>query len=1073
MRARRLGRDLPRVVVFFCLVAALVAPVASPAPPALAACAPRPNVGVQVTPGAGGLLVTITATTNGNTPTNQLTLLSFGAATGAFIDVPGQTPGRTGNFDVPITPPAQQTSFTVRQATAGQPATVPLTVTDTCGPWPTFVGGGPSVFPTAGPSPSPTRTPTPTIKATSLDRGLNSLAVGTPQPATWADIPNPTTQDWIGLFMPGASNNDYLGSPRFTGSTQPNGSTNLVIPNEATDGNYELRLFSNKTTIQLATSPNFVVGRPPSTLTPVATVGVPPAVVVAPSTIVSTGGAFTSIQLDRNGGPPSPNDLPVVSFADGNNLKILRCGNKECSSSNSIVTIGSGAMETSLQLDNRVDLSNPPDLLNYPVVSYYDQIAQQLKVLRCVDLTCANAGRTIATPDGTVGAGRFTSLALDPSGIPVVSYYDPVNGRLKVLRCGNLTCTAGNTIAVLDVTNNAGAYTSLRLDAAGRPVVSYYDVTNQSLKLLHCTTVNCASGGSINTVDAIGNVGYFTSLALDPLGNPMIAYYDATNHRLRLAQCPDPNCANPAAIVTVDALGDVGQFASLRLDRFGRAVVAYFDATSFRLKVAYCSRTLCTTPNTLAIPDSPASPGLGTNVGQHTSLVLDALDAPVVSYFDQGANGGAGGLKILHCSSPTCITTPDEDGDTGQYTSLRLDSLGRPVVSYYHVTDGDPGCALGVDCFAVGLLKILRCGNQSCSDLNSIAIPDFGGDTGRGSSLALDASGRPVVAYLSIPGPGTGVLRVLHCGDAQCFAPTGCGVNQTCITTPDSSTTIGPHISLALGTSGNPAVAYHDSGRLKILRCANVNCTGATNVHPACVAGANCIVVVDQTANVGQYPSLGINLTNDVLVVSYYDATNGDLKVLRCGSGGTLGCTSGNTIATVDTAGNVGQFTSLLVDVNGLPAVSYYDVTNGDLKVLRCANAGCTATGTNCTGGQNCSVVVDSVGDVGQYTSLRLDGANVPAVSYYDVTNRDLKVLHCGNPNCNAFGPNCAAGQNCLVAADTVARQPCRDCTTISGDDLGRYTSLGIDANGNPFVSYYNATNGDLKVLRCRSANCR
>jgi hypothetical protein len=34
----------------------------------------------------------------------------------------------------------------VRRATAGQGTTVPLVVTDSCGEWPTLVGGGPGAF---------------------------------------------------------------------------------------------------------------------------------------------------------------------------------------------------------------------------------------------------------------------------------------------------------------------------------------------------------------------------------------------------------------------------------------------------------------------------------------------------------------------------------------------------------------------------------------------------------------------------------------------------------------------------------------------------------------------------------------------------------------------------------------------------------------------------------------------------------------------------------------------------------------------------------------------------------------
>jgi YVTN family beta-propeller protein len=104
------------------------------------ACGPRPSVHVQSAVANGALQVTVSASDVGGPTQNELRELRFAAPANGRITLNGQA--QTGAFT--HTPPAGTPSvtFSVQRVTPGQATTVPLTVVDRCGTWPTFVGGG-------------------------------------------------------------------------------------------------------------------------------------------------------------------------------------------------------------------------------------------------------------------------------------------------------------------------------------------------------------------------------------------------------------------------------------------------------------------------------------------------------------------------------------------------------------------------------------------------------------------------------------------------------------------------------------------------------------------------------------------------------------------------------------------------------------------------------------------------------------------------------------------------------------------------------------------------------------------
>lgn len=193
------------------------------------------------------------------------------------------------------------------------------------------------------------------------------------------------------------------------------------------------------------------------------------------------------------------------------------------------------------------------------------------------------------------------------------------------------------------------------------------------------------------------------------------------------------------------------------------------------------------------------------------------------------------------------------------------------------------------------------------------------------------------------------------------------------------------------------------------------------------------------TGTIGQYPSIIIGL-DGLPIISYYDATNGDLEVFHCND---MSCSSG-TQRTIDSNGIVGEYSSITIGRDGNPVISYYDRSNGNLKLAFCMDPTCSL-------GHSYNAI-DVTGDVGQWTSITTNGEGYAFISYYDATNGNLKVASCNALICNATN-------------STV-------WTVDSGGDVGKYSSVVRSPQGHAYISYYDATNGNLKVARCAYMSC-
>jgi len=332
------------------------------------------------------------------------------------------------------------------------------------------------------------------------------------------------------------------------------------------------------------------------------------------------------------------------------------------------------------------------------------------------------------------------------------------------------------------------------------------------------------------------------------------------------------------------------------------------------------------------------------------------------------------------------IVTVPSSSDQGTFSSIAVDQTGAPYISFLDQDTMEVRYAvrLAEDAWE----------EQIVDTLTFLAWSN--------TSLALDEEDQPQIAY-----PFANPCRIGHAAQSGAtwqvtkLDPGGC---------PE-------YVNLALDGAGEPCISYHQWER-----------RGETKIHVLCREGgvwqtASAVDTVNQTAleELALYHDLVLE-SDGTPHLSYYRQTTDTAKAELWYATRSDGAWE-RTV--VDAGPGVGSYSSLALDSQTRPAISYYDHVDGDLRYARW------------DGSRWISETVDSGGDVGAHTSLALDGGDRPHVSYHDATNQDLKY---------------AAWDGSRWISETVA----------SDGAVGQWTSLALDNLGNPHISAYDATNGDL-----------
>ena len=316
----------------------------------------------------------------------------------------------------------------------------------------------------------------------------------------------------------------------------------------------------------------------------------------------------------------------------------------------------------------------------------------------------------------------------------------------------------------VDTPNSVGQHTSVAIDPSnGLTYVSYYDATNKALRMAQYigSLGNCDPNNdwSCRTIDSGADFGKYSSIAIDPAsGGVGIAYYDATNGKLKYAYCASaPLCF--WSKYTIDKgifpVSSTGLYTSLKYHTDGTPHIAYhFDNPSGVDALMVASNV-----------DSGGNCGDGTvtgewqcdtiqtgeGIGQYTSLALDKAGNKHIAYYDRaagylqyatsgiGTNCGPGGNTWL------CYAISGANLDVGRHASLYVDNDNRFHIAYYNATTDKLTYAVDVG-DSSGNCGVL--GSAQCDTIDSMGPASHPA----GVSMAEDADGYPIIAYQSKAG---------------------------------------------------------------------------------------------------------------------------------------------------------------------------------------------------------------------------------------------------------------------------------------------------------------------------------
>jgi len=388
------------------------------------------------------------------------------------------------------------------------------------------------------------------------------------------------------------------------------------------------------------------------------------------------------------------------------------------------------------------------------------------------------------------------------------------------------------------------------------------------LTILVIFLINFASAGwIIKTIDSTGDVGQYSSIAIDSNNKVHISHIDLTSTNI-IRYCNNTasngawSCA--AALTTLSGAGGLGS-NSIAVDSNNIAHISYYEGTDGL--VYYCNNNniggswSCTTLESAIIND-------------FTSIAIDSNNKEHISYLD----GNLGNLRYCNNTASngawSCTTA---ESSTGGYPSVAIDSNNKVHISHTNLSSSSLRyCNNTASSGAWSCTTVNKITNGQACALNSdcpqnsfpICDPTFvcvnKNKIGTYSSMAMDSNGKFHISAFD-----SNATALVYCNN------TASNGDWSCIRVDSSSGGggVGKYSSIAVDSNNKVHISEYgfvNSLNGNALRYCN---NTASNGAWSCAT----INVLTSGTGVGLYSSIAVDSNNKVHI-SYQDGVNFDLR---------------------------------------------------------------------------------------------------------------------------------------------------------------------------------------------------